>query len=213
MGLLPSTLTHLEFGSRFQQRLPPNALPTAITSLSFGWRPGCFGQYNHAFNAGELPPSLLDLALGQHYTHALSGGVLPPTVTRLQLCADYYDPDFDLSQCTGLTDLLYQHSSDDYDLPSASCWPNSLRILRLGWFKPLIPPNVLPNNLTSITFPHEYRQPLLPHALPNSLTELNLDKTYGDTLLPRGVIPRTDALITLRLGYTRVDEQLPSSLC
>ena len=57
-GQLPSTLTHLSFGTYFDKPIRMNELPETLTSLSFGW------YFNQRLYPGNLPQTLKYLEFG-----------------------------------------------------------------------------------------------------------------------------------------------------
>ena len=78
--ILP-TLTSLELGFYFQDRIAPSALPSSLLSLKTG------EYYNQPFAARVLPPSLLrlDLSQSRSYSHTLSPTALPNSLLSIRL--------------------------------------------------------------------------------------------------------------------------------
>ena len=70
-GVLPSSLTHLTFGTNFNQPLGEGVLPSSLTHLTFGT------NFNQPLGEGVLPSSLTQLVFGWFFDQELGEGVLP----------------------------------------------------------------------------------------------------------------------------------------
>ncbi|ADO67034.1 hypothetical protein crov001 [Cafeteria roenbergensis virus] len=60
--VLPKSLTHLTFGTNFNQKIEENVLPKSLTHLTFG------GDYNQKIEENVLPKSLTHLTFGFYYS-------------------------------------------------------------------------------------------------------------------------------------------------
>ena len=64
-GLLPSSLTHLTFGPKFNHSISAGVLPASVTHLSFG------SGFQQPLSVVVLPQSLKLLILGRLYDPSL----------------------------------------------------------------------------------------------------------------------------------------------
>lgn len=182
-SFLPFGLTHLTFGSAFNQRLSRSDLPTSLTHLSFGTSfnqifdfPLPAGlvdlkfplrsQFNHSLE-GVLPPGLRQICLGGRYNHPLN--FWPTSLLSLELSETFDQPNLSASLPLTLRVLVLGYS---FNQPMTS-WPSHLISLTLGWsFRQSLDGLTHCHSLRHLAFRNQYRVPRLP-PLP-LLTHLSL---------------------------------------
>jgi hypothetical protein len=182
---MPSTVTTLTFGERFNQCVRNHSV-----SLDM----------NHTLSAVLLPPTLTHLTFDLGFNQSLGTGMLPRTLTHLIFC---HDSCFNQSLSPGvfpasLTVLIFGQRFDQPLVPNVL--PVKLKKLKFGYrFNHPLNPHILPPNLTHLTFGSSGRfdQPLLRHAVPMSLTHLRLGYGFIKSLR-QSVVP--GPLDSLRVG-------------
>ena len=89
MDVLPSRfaeLSHLEFGTMFNQPFGFGVLPSTLSHLRFG------ETYNQPFGLGVLPPRLSNLIFDQYsvFNQPIGIGVLPSTLSHVTFAPIIY---------------------------------------------------------------------------------------------------------------------------
>lgn len=138
---------------RFQQSLPPGALPHGLRFLQLN------SAFNRPLQSGSIPDSVEVLQLGEQFRQPLKPGHLPASLTHLVL-GDFYNQPL---------------------LPGVL--PAGLRRLRLGAFnyQPLSR-GVLPSQLQQLSLGGYYNLSLEPGVIPAFVTHLRLGEWFNSTL-------------------------------
>jgi len=160
---LPHTVTHLSFGSRFNQTLPN--LPSTIIHLKLGdW-------FAHPIN--NLPPSITYLEVGLLFNQPVDN--LPPNVTHLILGVSFDQQVNNLPH--SLTHLIFGYKFNHY----VTSLPPNLTHLTFGHnFNRAI--DNLPPTITHLTFGDKFNQVV--RKWPPSLKYLYISKNFpkGNTI-------------------------------
>lgn len=77
-NVLPESLTHITFGSNFNQKINANVLPNSLTYLKFGF------AFNQKINANVLPNSLTHLIFGGCFNQKLDKFVFPNSLRYIK---------------------------------------------------------------------------------------------------------------------------------
>ena len=83
LGILPASLTSLNFGYDFNQPLIQGVLPASLISLNFGY------HFNQPLAQGVLPASLISLIFGYRFNQQLAQRVLPASLITLKISSNY----------------------------------------------------------------------------------------------------------------------------
>lgn len=83
---LPSCITHLTFGSDFDQPLSAGCIPSSVLHLTFGW------NYSQVIAPKVLPPSITYLEFGGTFNQYIATNVIPPSVTHLKFGHAFNQP-------------------------------------------------------------------------------------------------------------------------
>lgn len=78
-GMLPSSITELDMGTKFSKPLSPGVLPNSLTCLWLSL------QFNRDIKPGVLPPNLTKLHMGYRFNQMLLPGVFPNSLTSLTM--------------------------------------------------------------------------------------------------------------------------------
>ncbi|GAM23961.1 hypothetical protein SAMD00019534_071360, partial [Acytostelium subglobosum LB1] len=145
-GSIPSIVTQITFGERFNQHIPLGALPPSLTALKFGH------SFNRPIAPGAIPSSVTKLKFGNMFDQVIIPGCLPSGLKSL-----------DFGDCF------------DTQLP-VGCLPPSLESLFLYYaiYNHPILPGLLPMSLTQLALPH-HKHEIQPGVIPSSVTSLWLD--------------------------------------
>ena len=151
---LPSSITHLRFGSCYNQ--PTNNLPNSITHLTFGKNYNCITD--------DLPNSITHLTFGYHYNQPIS--TLPPLITHLTFGDLYNQPTNELpSSITHLTFGCF------YNQPTNNL-PPQCTYLALGLlFDSAI---IFPSSITNVYFRGRYDRYIKSLCKNNNLMYTNI---------------------------------------
>ena len=154
---LPSTLTFLHLGPRFDQPIAPGVLRASLRYMSVA---GPL-QHHHQLLQGSLPASLERLKL-THWPHPLEAGVWPAGLKALHVGG-------------------FSHSLQPHVLPSSL-----LYLCFTSFHQPLLP-DVLPSALVELHLGDRYDYPLLPGALPRSVRRFTLGSGFSQQLQARSL--------------------------
>ena len=160
---LPSTLKEIYFkyDCEFNLEIPPNALPSSLTKLTFG------DYFNQQIGKDVLPPNLTKLTFGDYFNQQIEKDVLPPNLTEL-VFGDYFDQPIE-----------------------NSVLPINLKKLTFGYyFNQLIKKGVLPNSLTELVFDTQFNQQIVRGALPPGLVSLEFGTCFNQ-LINKDVLPNS----------------------
>lgn len=156
VGVLPSSLEHLELGFFQDQVFVPGILPASLRRLCFGMK------FNKRLGVGVLPSNLVSLTLGDYYNKRLLAGVLPNSLQELSFGYSYNQP------------------------IHVGVLPSSLQKLVFGdAFNQPIGVSVLPPTLKILKFGDDFNHSLRGHILPDSLEDLELGPSYNWALTAR----------------------------
>lgn len=210
-GLLPISITLLEFGFSFNQRLTHNVLPPALTELCFGY------MFNQPLAPGVLPESLTTLILGNGFNQKFIIGSLPSGLKRL-IFGERYVQAFDQGVLPSqLNELSFPHWSSFKSPSTSGILPLDLSVFNLGITDcQQFEINTLSSKLTELTigcwFDHHnfhfnrlhrlgihgiFNKPLNENSLPPNLRSLTLGQMFNQPIKQK-VLP--DSLISLKLG-------------
>ncbi|KAN0048058.1 hypothetical protein ACTA71_002450 [Dictyostelium dimigraforme] len=180
---LSINLVSIEFGCRFNQ---PIKLKTMINIESIK-----FGSFNQSLEYCEFPPNLTSLTfdgfnrpipkgyffnLGVSFDFNIDDNTLPTTLTSLDLGGSSYFNDC----CKSLNQLESLKLGSKYGYPiKKGQLPNSIKKLIIGgYFNFQIEKDILPCNITYLSFGYSYSQPFLIGSLPGSLKRLYIQSDY-----------------------------------
>jgi hypothetical protein len=184
-GIIPSSVTCLEFGFQFDYPLHRHVLPPGLLELFVG------AKFNQPLGIDVLPPRLLKLDLGEAYTCQLMAGALPSSLTYLRLSTAYNSP-------LGIR---------------AGVLPDSLTHLQFGSrFNQPLQLIAFPDYLSSLSFGRDFNQPLGRDVLPPSLTHLLLGASFNQPL-PTGTLPVTLLVLRFGVSFNQPLSELPPHLC
>nr|QBK89569.1 MAG: FNIP repeat protein [Pithovirus LCPAC001] len=165
-GVLPTSLTALEFGEGFDQKIEKGVLPISLTTLTFGI------NFNQKIEKDVLPSSLKTLKFGQFFNLKMEKDVLPALLTTLKF-GRYFNQKIE-------KDVL----------------PASLTTLKFGrHFNQKIEKSVLPTSLTTLTFKWHFNQKIKKGVLPKSLTTLEFEGHFNQKI-EKGVLPTSLITLT-----------------
>ncbi len=189
-GVLPASLTTLEFGYKFDQKIEKGVLPTSLTTLIFGW------LFNQIIEKGVLPTSLTTLTFGWLFNQIIEKGVLPVSLTTLTLGEKFNQKIEKGVLPISLTTLEFGRFYNKKI--EKGVLPRSLTTLKLGFeFNKKIEKGVLPVSLTALTFGWAFNQKIEKGVIPTSLTTLKFGQNFNQKI-EKGVLPVS--LTTLTLG-------------
>lgn len=196
---LPTNLSVLRFGERFNQRFARGILPENLREISFGM------SFDTRLEKGILPENLEYLDLGKSYNHKLERGVLPRNLKTLVLSFSYNHPVGKGVLPEGLLEIRF---GEKFNQPiGRESLPKSLVNIQFGYDFDQDIGGVLPN-ISELHLGDGYTRPLVPGDIPESVKRLNLGFEFNRDL-SRGIIPNGVERLTLGI-YTR--ELHPGSL-
>ncbi|GAM17253.1 hypothetical protein SAMD00019534_004280 [Acytostelium subglobosum LB1] len=225
LRVLPTSLTSLSFGERFDKVIAPRVLPSSLKSLTFG------NSFNQPFTVGTLPLSLTQLRFGLVFSHPLTKGIVPPSMTSCHMGTGFN------SSLDGLPQSLTYLSLDSrYDHDLTGSIPQSLSTLHIGEtsYKTLTRDgaHVLPSSLTSLHIEHMYfnEDSAVPLKYPTGLQSLTLATSFNRLIttemfpstltslkfahFDQDILPGTipPSLTNLQMGYAFNRTLIPGSL-
>jgi len=161
---LPDNITHITFGTLFNQSIDDSNLPKNLTHLTFF---GLFNNFNQSVN--NLPKSITHLTFGWHFNQKVDN--LPINITHLEFDNDFNQPVDNLPNS-----IAYLKFGSAFNQP-VDFLPSSLKelIFSRDFNQPV---NNLPNNITHLTFGMYFNQPI--KNLPISLTHLTIGEPYTE---------------------------------
>lgn len=183
---LPKTITHLNFGSFFDQTLT-GILPPNLKQLILG------NNFNKQIDE-MLPLTLTHLTFGNNFNHSIED-ILPPDLQKLILGNDFNQP---LTKFT--SNLINIKFGNNFNQPFIEyILPESLLYLSFGKkFNQPFTKNMLPKYLRKLSFGFWYDHSFDVGVLPEYLTHLTMSTMY-DQPLNNKILP--DSLQFLTLGY------------
>eukprot|EP01133_Synstelium_polycarpum_P011413 gene11413-13302_t len=199
-AVIPSSVTTVVFGDRFNARIMPDMLPKAATDLVLGVvhnapiEPGDIPDtvtgltlgysFNHGIQVGSLPSRLVHLMLGDSFDHPITVGMLPNTLKQLTLGRNYTQPLIANALPSGLTHLELGSNCHPIE---PGVLPHSLTNLKLDNREEL-QPGSLPPNLIQLDLGFGYNYPLIPSVIPSHVTHLTFGDSYDQPLV-QGALP------------------------
>ena len=176
MAHLPTSLTSLTFGDRFNQSIDELPLPSSLTNLELGFR------FDHPVTGLKLPESLTSLSFGYWFDQPIADLTLPPSLMRLTFGCGFNQSIAQLNLPPSLTSLTF---GDYFDHPISDLkLPASLRSLTFGdFFNQPVCDLRLPSSLTSLRFGHSFKQPVDGLKLPLTLTHLEIADNSGRSII------------------------------
>ena len=151
VGELPLHLKVLDINGFFDHQLLPGVLPLSLLFL------GLY-DFHQPFLPNVLPPSLVELRLGQRYNHTFAPGVLPSSLRALSLGGGYGESLQPGSLPEGLLFLRFAQRGN-----------RQLPRLQVG---------SLPSTLLSLDLNDHYMEQLPSGVLPSSLRWIRLGKCW-----------------------------------
>jgi hypothetical protein len=191
---LPESITHILFGTGFNQPLGKHLLPyTCLTHITFGI------SYNLPINADELPSTITHLTFGSLFNQPVNN--LPSSLEHLSFGSFFNQPVDNLP--SSLTHLTFGCNFNG----NVDNLPHSIQRITFGQ-KFNQPVDMLPPNVTHITFGLMFNQNV--DHLPPSVTHL----VFGTNFLKSTTnLPRSVTHLTLNYRYLHFYHSSAIPLC
>ena len=190
---LPLGLRYLQFTDYFNRPLQVGSIPDTVEVLQFGeW-------FNQPLQAGHLPVSLTHLVFGYRFNQPLLPGVLPAGLQQLHLGGYYNQP---LQPGTLPSQLQQLSVSFEYNQPiRPDVIPPSVTHLRLGArFNQPLQKGSIAQGVEYLDLGWSFNQPLSPGVLPATLRDLIISKHFNRPLLVGSLPFGLEALVFHRLS-------------
>jgi hypothetical protein len=147
-GDIPTMVTHLRFGTSFNQSLKAGDIPNSVTNLTFGF------YFNQPLKKGNIPNMVSYLRFGTSFNQPLKEGDIPNNVTN----------------------LIFGHTFNQ--MLKKNDIPNSVIHLTFGsCFNQMLQKDDIPNSVTHLTFGEYFNQELNDY-ISNHLIELVIPLNY-----------------------------------
>ena len=191
---IPDGITHLEFGSKFNE--PINAcIPKTVVYLKFGNDfnhpiDGCIRARMHAANSAAcIPDSVKYLDLGISFNHPIKD-CLPDDLILLDMSWDFNQP-INGYLPNKLKYLIFRHEFDYYD---GLCLPKSITHLTLGAHYHTDKNFRIPESVTHLEFDNDFDEPIT-NIVPKNVKHLVLGYEYSNS---SSINPKTDIPCTVK---------------
>ena len=202
--LLPDGITHLTFGTDFDQDIT-DSLPETITHLTFG------GEFNRNISSA-LPNGITHLTFGRDFNQSIDGKI-PPSVTHLKF-GHYFNKRITQTLPLGITHLTFR---GEYTHDIDGIIPTSVTHLVLSdRFDRSITRNgspCLPNGIIHLTFGNFFNQDI--HgAIPLTVTHLIFGSNFNQVIGTNDAFYLPSGLIWLELGecFQQSIKHIPCSI-